>query len=141
MIALLALLAVYLLLSIFNIYSITEYTCLECRSAFHKKSLFGFTIESIEPSDYSRKVFLNNPAHQHHWSWAGWTHEYSLTSVTYACGRRHPIFSLPILLQSDYASRVKPEEMKHDLELIDSKDRNIAEATVDRIVTTTLNSR
>jgi hypothetical protein len=128
--------------SFFNVYSTTAYSCLECRATLTKRRICGVPFQWAEQNSYSQAVISSSPAaHQHQWRWCGTTLSYSLTSFARSCGRQHSIWHLPIPIQAEYSHLVPASELHEMLQAIDSPDRKVAEATVNRVYERVLDSR
>ena len=125
----------------FDVYSTTAYSCLECRATLTKRRICGIPFQWAEPNSYSQAVLSNNPAHQHQWRWCGTTLSYSLTSFARGCGRQHPIWQLPVPVQAEYSHLVPASELRETLDAIDSPNRKVAEATVNKVYERVLDSR
>lgn len=128
-------------IAVFGFYTTTQYSCLECRATLENRWVLGVPSHWVTQNSYSEHVLSQNSAHQHQWRWCGTDLSYSLTSFIRACGRRHPIWQLPVSVQADYARLVSPGELHKTLQTIDSADGATAEATVQRVYETVLNSR
>lgn len=124
----------------FVTYSTTQYTCLECRALRTTRGLNHLSFSSFSLSDYSQAYLASHPTHLHHWCWCGSTQTYSLTSTTWACGKQHPIWSLPVDVQARFATMVSPEEFQRQLNAIDSADRNVGSAAAEKIFTQVLDA-
>lgn len=122
-------------------YTTTQYTCLECRATLEKRWVLGIPFQWVTQNSYSTKVLAHNPRHQHHWCWCGTDLSYCHTSFVRACGRQHPIWQIPVSVQADYARIVSPTELHKTLQTIDSTDRAAAEAAVQHVYETVLDSR
>jgi hypothetical protein len=140
LIILLSVLGLVGLLTSFGVYSKTQFSCLECRATLERGWIVGIPFQSIVPNFYSQSILSHDPAHQHRWRWCGSTQSYTWISTVYSCGRSHPIWQLPISIQEDYAHLVPANELENTLKAIDSRDREIAEATVKHVYTTVFNS-
>jgi hypothetical protein len=136
-----ALLAMLVATLFLDVYSTTEFTCLECRANLTKKRIYGVPISRITRHPYTTTYLASEPNHKHSWCWCGTRHSWSLLRVTRACGRRHPIWSLPIDIQAEYSRLVPASEMDATLRDIDSSDREKANAAADRAFERVINSR
>jgi len=125
----------------FDVYSITRYTCLECRATLTKRRILGIPIQNITQDSYSDSILAQNPSHEHQWRWCGSEHSHSLATVTFSCGRQHPIWQLPVPIQARYSQLVSAAELHAALRAIDSPDRKAAEAEVNRVYEQVLDSR
>ncbi len=125
----------------FSSYNTAQYSCLECRATLEKCCFFGIPFHSVTHNAYSQAILSHAPAHQHQWRWCGTKLSYSLVSVTRGCGKRHPIWRLPVSVQADYARLVSPTDLHKTLQRIDSTDCTVAEAEVQHVYATVLNSR
>jgi hypothetical protein len=61
--------------------------------------------------------------------------------MTFACGRRSPIWGLPVEVQAEYARLVPPAEFHDALRAIDTADRKNEEEVVRRVYEKVLESR
>ncbi|MHA3775705.1 hypothetical protein ACXR0O_29675 [Verrucomicrobiota bacterium sgz303538] len=136
-----AALAIIGLASFFDIYAYSADTCLECRATREKRWICGIPLQWIAPNSYSRAVLASEPRHQHQWRYCGSRHSYSLVSVSYACGRQHPIWLLPVEVQAEYARLVSPAELHDALHAIDIADPRAADEAVNHIYEKVLDSR
>lgn len=109
----------------------TRYTCIECRATRHKTKLLGISFQRISANEYSQSVTARDPGHRHVWGWCGSVEGFN----GWGCGTRHPIWGLPVDVHARYARLVPPEQLKSDLEIIDSADREAAIQKVDDILT------
>jgi hypothetical protein len=57
--------------AIFNVYSTTEYTCLECRATLSERHVCGIPLSRISRHPYTTAYLAANPAHLHSWRWCG----------------------------------------------------------------------
>jgi hypothetical protein len=126
--------------SIFDVYSFTQYSCLECRATLTKRRICGVPIQRVSYDAYSTEVLARDPSHQHQWRWCGSIHSDSLVSDTFSCGRQHPIWQLPISVHAKYAQLVPPAELHQALQAIESADRKTGQAAVKRVWEQVLNS-
>jgi hypothetical protein len=110
----------------------TSYTCLDCRATLTKRRICGIPSEEITPNKYSEFVLAHNSSHQHKWCWCGSEHTYTLSSVSFGCGRQHPIWQLPVSIQERYSQLVSESELHDTLRVIDSSNREAAESAVNQ---------
>src|SRR5436309_15231029 len=91
------------------IHTSTARTCLECRATLRERRVFGIPVDSIEQNAYSASVLAQEPNHIHHWRWCGSKHSHTfIGGEGLGCGRRHPIWGLPVQVQAEYAHLVPP---------------------------------
>jgi hypothetical protein len=117
----------------FPSYSVTKYTCLECRATLAKRWIYGLLWEHISYDADSRLLLARAPLHQHQWCWCGSKQSYSFGGETIACGRSHPVWNLPVSIQAKYAGMVPPVEFRKVLEAVDSPDRETTNAAIERV--------
>ena len=125
----------------FDVYRTTVYSCLECRATLTKSRICVITFQHTANDSYSKSFLAGFPSHQHQWCWCGSEQSYSLSSVTYAWGPRHPIWGLPVSVQAEYSQLVPASELQQTLQAIDSPDRNTAEARVNKVYERVSDSR
>jgi hypothetical protein len=115
----------------------TQYSCLECRATLTKQKIGGIHFQHVSQhvslDSYSTSFLAHDPTHQHHWRWCGSTHSRSLTSESCARGRRHPIWMIPVSVQSEYSLLVPSSELHRSLQAIDSPDRKTADAAAKQV--------
>ena len=111
----------------------STYTCLECRATWHKRTVGGFDRSRIEENDYSRSVQARDSGHQHHWCRYSCSKGRTLFSFYYACGRAHSVTDVPVEYHAAYARAVSPADLAATLRDLDSKDRQISSAAVEKI--------
>jgi hypothetical protein len=136
-----SLLAIVAAAVFFDFYSRTEYTCLECRATLTKRQICGLPFQRISHNSYSTSFLAGTSMHQHVWRWCGTRYARSLFTQTRACGRRHPIWDLPVTVQAKYSQIVPASELDETLQAIDSPDREKAEAVVTKVFERVLDSR
>jgi hypothetical protein len=117
----------------FDVYIFTLYSCLECRATLTKCRIYGIPFQQVSFDSYSTSVLQHDPSHVHQWRPCGCDHRYSLFTITYACGRPHPIWHLTVPIQARYSQLVPASELHDTLREIDSPDRKTAEAAVVRV--------
>ena len=135
------LLAIVAVASFFDVYSTTNYTCLECRAELTQRRICGVPFRRVSHHSYSTTFLAGNPSHEHLWRWSGTRHAHSLFTQSLACGRRHPIWSLPVIIQAEYSKLVPASELEETLQAIDAPDREKAEAAVSKAFERVLDSR
>jgi len=125
----------------FDVYSFTQYSCLECRATLTKRRICGISFQRVAQDPYSTAVLTRNPSHQHQWCWCGSQRSYSLVTVTYSCGHQHPIWELSVSVQAQYSRLAPASELQEALRAIDSPDRKTAEVAVNQVYERVLDSR
>lgn len=78
----------------FGWHETSQYTCLQCRADLHKNQWFGIPFSHVVENDCSRWFAANHALHHHEWCWSGSRTLHTPISFGYACGRRHPIWTL-----------------------------------------------
>lgn len=137
----LALLAIFTLGSLTLHSSKKESTCLFCRATLVEGRRFHIPYRKVRMSTYSDLVLSKSPDHEHAWRWSGSTKSWSFVSVALGCGRRHPIWGLPVEVQSMYAVIFGETALKEALLKIDSGDQTLAQDTIEALYEKVLDSR
>src|SRR5215207_1921955 len=115
----------------------TTYTCLHCRATLHKRTILGFDRSRIDHPPRFNAYPRPAADHSHHWCDSHATFTHSFFATTYACGRPHPIWNVPVRVQDRFAETVPEGELAATLRDIDSPDQAIAEAAVYRMMEAT----
>lgn len=137
----LALLAIFTLGSLTLHSSRKEATCLFCRATLEEGRRFYIPYRKVKMSTYSDLVLSKSLDHEHAWRWSGSTKSWSFVSTALGCGDRHPIWGLPVEVQSMYAELDGEAALREALLKIDSGDETLAQEAINTLYEKVLDSR